>query len=601
LAINWVIRNKKADFDAIQKEFGITAVTARLLANRGFVNVESIREFLNPNADLLYDPLLISGLEHARDIINEKIHYGMTIRVIGDYDVDGIMSTYLLYTALRALGADVDFRIPDRKRDGYGLSMGMIEDAHADGIDTIVTCDNGVSANKEIDLAFGYGMTVIVTDHHDIPECLPVAAAVVNPKLSDSAYPNKHLCGAGVAYKLIQALYAELAPEKWTDAAIVDEMLTCVAFATVADVMPLVGENRYFCIRGLSAIGRTRNLGLRKLIDILGINPHKVTAADIGFKLAPCLNASGRLTSAMRSVDLLLADSASTADKIARELVMLNDARKDQTSEGEQIAYALIEQGNTADAPVENFQYIYCGDPLILLYLPEVDGAVSGIIAGRIKERYNKPTIILTNNAGIVRGSGRSTDSYNMHEHLSNCNHLFLSFGGHPAAAGFSIAFENLAALSDILSGDQPVDTDQNTAPKVTIDMELAPSMWNSRHTDQLYSELCLLEPTGAGNDQPLFVCRSARICKLCVKGKKSTVLTLVVKDNYGYESEVIAFAPAETLIAEIKSFYDGETVMHLYRGEPSAAKISFVYTVSQNEWNGRKQMQLTLQHYRLE
>jgi single-stranded-DNA-specific exonuclease len=443
-------------------------------------------------------------------------------------------------------------------------------------------------------------MTVVVTDHHDIPECLPGAAAIVNPKLDGCAYPNKYLCGAGVAYKLIQALYAELAPEKW-DRATADEMLTCVAVATIADVMPLIGENRYFCVRGLSAVGRTSNQGLRKLIGILGVNPLKVTAADIGYKLAPCLNASGRLTSAMKSVELLLAGSESDAENVARELVMLNEARKDQTAEGEQIAYALIEQGNTADTPVENFQYLFCSEPLILLYLPEVDGSVSGIIAGRIKERYNKPTIILTNNAGVVRGSGRSTNAYNIHSYLSKGNHLFLSFGGHPAAAGFSILFENIAALSDILSEGQTVDTAQDMLPKVAIDAELSPSVWHSKHADRLFGELCMLEPTGAGNDQPLFVCRSAQICKLCVKGKKSTVLTLIVKDSYGYESEVIAFAPAEALIAEIKSTYDNETVLHMYRGELSAAKMSFVYTVSLNEWNGRRQLQLTLQHYRLE
>ncbi len=426
----WVVSAKKADFKKISSQFGIDQVTARIIRNRDVLGEEAIEQYLHGDRNSLHDPGRMKDMGRAVAILQEKIQKKKKIRIIGDYDIDGIQSVYILYSALRSCGAQVDYAIPDRITDGYGVNERLVRKAAEDGVDAILTCDNGIAAAKELSLAKELGMAVIITDHHEIPYeegaegekifHIPAADAVVNPKQPDCPYPFKELCGAAVAFKLVQALYEKsgLPPEEaWA-------YLENAAFATVGDVMPLTGENRIIVKEGLKALNQTRNFGIRALAARNQIELGKIKAYHIGFVLGPCLNASGRLDTAKRALDMLLAENEYIAAEYAGDLYDLNVSRKEMTEQGVQKAVELVEQGSLKD------------DKVLVIYLPDCHESLAGIIAGRIRERYHRPVFLLTKSEDGVKGSGRSIESYSMYEEMTKCKELFTKFGGHPMAAG---------------------------------------------------------------------------------------------------------------------------------------------------------------------
>jgi single-stranded-DNA-specific exonuclease len=436
---NWVIKNRKADFEQISRTCGISEVMARCLVNKGLENPEDIKVFLNPELKGMHNPLFMKDMNKALEILKEKIKAGKKIRIIGDYDVDGVVATYILYRTLSLIGADVDYDIPDRIKDGYGINNCMVDKAHEAQVDTILTCDNGIVAVDQVLLAKKYNMTVIITDHHSLLETdgkeviLPEADAIINPKQPDCSYPYKCLCGAAIAYKLVTALlhFYEI-PKK---SSFQEELLAYTAIATVCDVMELTDENRIIVRHGLQLLKKTRNKGLLGLIDLCQIDIEQLSAFHLGYIIGPCLNASGRLNTARKGLELLLAQSEETAVSLAREVKELNDVRKEMTADNAEKAIRLIEESDLDR------------DKILVVYLPECHESIAGIIAGRVKERYNKPSIVLTDAQDCIKGSARSIEQYNMIEELSRCRDLLLKVGGHPMAAGLSVMPENVEPL----------------------------------------------------------------------------------------------------------------------------------------------------------
>ncbi|MDD4112491.1 MAG: single-stranded-DNA-specific exonuclease RecJ, partial [Herbinix sp.] len=526
---NWVIKNIKADFTQIIEKCNISEVLSRCLVNRGLTNPDQIDSFLHPSLDKLYDPFLLKDMEKACDILGDKIRTGKRIRIIGDYDVDGVISTYILYQSLKKLGADVDYDIPDRINDGYGINIRMVEDARDNQIDTLLTCDNGIVALEEIKKAKEYGMTVIVTDHHNLHKeddntvVLPEADAVINPKQPDCPYPFSGLCGGAIAYKLAIALLDRHKLPALSDYE--KELLSYAAIATVCDVMELIDENRIIVKHGLSLLKDTQNIGLQSLMDVCQIDRAKLSAYHLGFIIGPCLNASGRLDTAKKGTRLLLSETKDEAIELATELRALNEARKDMTAEYTEKAIKMIEEGDMLR------------DKVLVVYLPDCHESIAGIIAGRIRERYNRPTLILTDSLDYVKGSGRSIDNYNMIEELNNHRELMVKVGGHPMAAGLSIMPDSITLLRSVLNENPPL-TEEMLKNKVTIDI-LLPLGYLS---EELVNELKLLEPFGNGNEKPLFAERDLTIKSVLVIGKNSKGIRLRVKNSYGKEMDALYF-----------------------------------------------------------
>lgn len=565
----WMVRTKKADFNGIGAAFGISPVTARLIRNRDVCGMDAIYQYLKGTVEDLYEPMLLPDMGKALEILQRKIEEGKRIRIVGDYDIDGICSTYLLYQALRRTGAKADYEIPDRIKDGYGINKSIIQAAADDGIDTILTCDNGIAAIDEIGLAGELGLTVIVTDHHDIrqddqgEDLLPRAAAVVNPKRRDSRYPYPEICGGMVAYKLVKALYRifGIPEEEWL------EMMEFAALATVGDVMKLQDENRIVVKEGLKRMGRTGNLGLRKLIEKNNLDRDRLTAYHIGFVIGPCLNASGRLETAKLALSLLLSQDEEEADKLSEKLKELNDTRKAMTAQGVEEAAAQVEER-------------YQEDWVLVAYLPGCHESLAGIVAGRLRERYHKPAFVLTKGEEWVKGSGRSIEGYHMFEGLVEVQDLLERFGGHPMAAGLSLGEEKVDELRKRLNENARKKlTEEAFIEKVWIDV----AMPFEYVTEELIQELSLLEPFGQGNERPQFAQKHLRIHRARVAGKNRNVVMLTLVTDSGYAMEA-------------RWFGDGDAFME-EKGESQFMDV--VYYPEINAYNGNRSIQVILRQYR--
>ncbi|SHO50673.1 single-stranded-DNA-specific exonuclease RecJ [Anaerocolumna xylanovorans] len=584
----WVLRNKKADFEAIMKRYGISECLARLIVNRGLTEESDIDLYLNPDYNRMYNPDSMKDLVKACAILEDKINHSLPIRIVGDYDVDGVASTYILYKALVLCGARVDYEIPDRIKDGYGINEQIIDAAYEAGIDTILTCDNGIAALEQVKKAKKLGMTVIVTDHHDIPfviegekrYLLPEADAIVNPKQEDCPYPFKQLCGAAVAYKLIETLFKrrrigeeELIP-----------LREAVAIATVCDVMELTGENRILVKKGLELLRKTENLGLRALMEKNQIVMENLAAYHLGFIIGPCLNAGGRLDTAKKGLRLLLAENKEEADRQASELKSLNDLRKQMTEEGIIEAVSMIEGSSLKE------------DKVLVVYLQDCHESLAGIIAGRLREKYNKPAIVLTKAHDMVKGSGRSIEKYNMYEELTRSSKYLTKFGGHPMAAGMSLALESVESFRISLNSNTTL-TEEDLIPKVTIDVVL-PLGYVS---EALVEELNLLEPFGKGNEKPLFADRSLKILKMAVLGKNRNVLKFLVRNQYGKEMDAMYFGDVNTFLSSLEETYGRGEVDKAFQNRTNSMQLSLAYYPSVNEYNGSRNLQIVIQHYKPE
>ncbi|GFI50277.1 single-stranded-DNA-specific exonuclease RecJ [Lachnospiraceae bacterium] len=583
----WVLLRKGADFEGIGRRFQISPRMACLIRNREVTGDEAIDQYLNGTIGDLYDGMLMKGMDQAVDILREKIADRKRIRIIGDYDIDGINAVYILMEGIRKLGGDVDSDIPDRIRDGYGLNVELVRRAHAEGIDTIVTCDNGIAAADEIAYGKSLGMTVIVTDHHEVPYdeegeerhyLLPPADAVIDPKQPECGYPFKGLCGAAIAYKLVEALCEAMGK----DADELDYLIENAAIATVGDVMDLCGENRIIVKEGLEMLGRTHNLGLRSLMECTKIERERIRAYHIGFVLGPCMNASGRLDTAKRALKLLGAEDKREADILAQELKALNDSRKEMTEEAVEQARELVETTSAGE------------DKVLVIYLPQCHESLAGIVAGRIRERYYKPVFVLTDAEEGVKGSGRSIDAYHMFEELSRCRELLTRYGGHRLAAGLSLKRENVKLLRQMLNANCTL-TQEDLSEKVVIDMELPFSCV----TEDFVQELSLLEPFGKGNTKPVFAARNVEILSGRILGKNQNVLKLRVQDEAATEIDAMCFQQMDVLLDMLKERYGTQAVEDMLAGRRSRMVISITFYPDINEYMGRITPQIIITHYR--
>lgn len=566
----WVVSAKRADFKQIGDTFGIDSVTARLIRNRDIVGDEAIREYLYGDRRGLHDPFLLKDMENTVEILRKKIQEKKKIRIIGDYDIDGVMATYILLKGLEGVGAEVNHVIPNRMKDGYGLNEHLIQQAWEDGIDTIITCDNGIAAGSQIQKGKELGMTILVTDHHEVPfretekgreEILPPADAVVNPKQKECAYPFPGICGATVALKVVEALYRKQQPK--TD--ITDQLLEYAGIATIGDVMELKGENRILVKEGLKRLHHTSNLGLQELCRVNQLEPENITPYHIGFVLGPCLNATGRLDTARRALKLLCAENREEAARLAGDLKALNESRKELTAQGVEEAILQVET-----TPIKN-------DSVLVVYLPECHESLAGIIAGRIREKYHKPAFVLTRGEEGVKGSGRSTESYSMFEKLCECDEYLTKYGGHPMAAGLSLEEDKIEPFRrrlNQLSGLGPEDF----VEKVLIDV---PMPVNYIRKD-LIQEMKLLEPFGKGNEKPLFAQKGLRVMDVRVFGKNRNVVKVKLADEMGYGMDGIYFG-------------DGDQFLEDIRGKET---LSIVYYPEINSYQGRETLQIVIRHY---
>lgn len=580
----WFVIRKSADFQEIAQKFQIHPVTARLIRNRDVIGEEAIHKYLNGSSRDFYNPHLLKDADKLVDILAEKIESGAKIRIIGDYDIDGVMSSYILYKGISRCGGDVTTQIPDRMKDGYGINEHLIEQAHSDGMDTIITCDNGIAAIPEIAYAKELGMTVLVTDHHEIPyieedgrrQYLQSSAdAIVNPKQKDCLYPFKELCGAAVAWKVIQILYEKkgIAQEAFA-------FLENVAFATVGDVMDLTDENRILVKEGLRRLRHTQNVGMRALILQNKLEISRINTYHIGFVLGPCVNASGRLETARVALNLFMQNSVETASEIAKELVELNAQRKEMTAEGVEKAKHLVEE-------------MHMKDKVLVLYLPEVHESLAGIIAGRIRETYHRPTFVLTKAEDGVKGSGRSIEEYSMYEELCKCRELFTKFGGHPMAAGISLSEENVEVFRGKINACCEL-TDEDFIPKIKIDIAMPVSYPN----EALIEEFELLEPYGKGNIKPQFADKNLAIMRAYIVGKNQNVLKLTLLTEEGQRVSAIYFGDTEAWKSYYADKYGEQEVERAFRGQENRIRMSVVYEPEMNEYQGSRTVQITIRNY---
>ncbi len=583
----WVLIRKGADFEGIGRRFHISPRMASLIRNREVIGDEAVDRYLNGTIADLYDGMLMKGMDKALDILREKIADGCKIRVIGDYDIDGINAAYILLEGIEALGGNVDSDIPDRIKDGYGLNIELIERAHKDGIDTIITCDNGIAAADEIAHGKSLGMTIIVTDHHEVPYdeedgerfyLLPPADAVIDPKQPGCEYPFKGLCGAAIAYKLVEALCEMMGKD--TDE--LDYLIENAAIATVGDVMDLENENRIIVKEGLEMLGRTHNQGLRSLMECTKVEKEKIRAYHIGFILGPCMNASGRLDTAKRALKLLRAKNKKEADILAGDLKALNDSRKDMTEDAVEQAKEQVESSVIGE------------DRVLVIYLPECHESLAGIVAGRIRESYYKPVFVLTDAEEGIKGSGRSIDAYHMYDELSKCKELLTRYGGHKLAAGLSLKKENVEKLRRMLNENCSL-TEEDLSEKVVIDMELPFSCV----TEEFVQELSLLEPFGKGNAKPIFAARNVEILSGRILGKNRNVLKLKVRDSSHTVIEAMCFHQADGFLQMLQERYGKQAVDDMLSGRPSQMKISVTFYPDINEYMGKVTPQIIITHYK--
>lgn len=583
----WTVYGKRADFKAIGEKFHIDQVAARVIRNRDIEGDEAIRRYLYGTLEDVYAPEMMADMDKGCNILAEKIHSRCSIRIISDYDVDGIMSNYILLDGLRNLGAEVSYEIPDRITDGYGINERIIRNAYAAGIDTIVTCDNGIAAFPAIALAKELGMTVVVTDHHEVPyDCdaqgnrlykLVPADAVIDIKRQDCTYPYKELCGAGVAYKLIRRLYALMGMD-WDNP---EKYIEFVAVATQCDVMELRDENRIYVRKGLEVLQRTCNYGLKALLEVNGLTGRKLSSYHLGFVLGPCLNATGRLDSAKRGLELLMAPDLQSAMQSAQELKALNDVRKDMTNGAVQEAICQAERA-------------YADDKVLVIYMPDLHESLAGIVAGRVREHFYRPVFVITDaEAGILKGSGRSIEGYHMYDALVECDELLLKYGGHAMAAGFSLAREKLEMFRVDLNRNQRL-TEEQLTPLVRLDVPMPMSYI----TPGLVHDLGLLEPFGKGNEKPVFGQAGMRVKAAKRFGSERQYIRLTFMDADGYTTEGIDFR-ANRFIECIKLWFREEECDKMLKGLPNDIKIDVAYYPDINEYGGRTAVQVKPVMYR--
>ena len=566
MTAKWMLYAKKADFNALAARFHNTPISARIIRNRDVCGDEAIRKYLYGTWEDLYSPHRLKDVDLAADILSEKIKAQKKIRIVGDYDIDGVCSTYILYQALTRLGAVADYEIPDRIKDGYGINQQIVDQAAKDRVDTILTCDNGISAVAQMARAKELGMTVIITDHHEISQedgkdILPRADAIVNPRQKDCGYPWKEICGAVVAYKLIQVLYekAGVPVKEWKD------MVEFAAIATVGDVMRLQDENRILVKEGLKHIPWTESVGLKKLIEKNNLDSSSLSAYHIGFVIGPCLNAGGRLQTAKLALRLLLCRDEEEADRLALELKSLNDQRKSMTVQGLTEASQQVEQH-------------YGNDKVLVVYLPQCHESLAGIIAGKLREKYHKPSFVLTKGAEGIKGSGRSIESYHMFQALTGVKELLTKFGGHPMAAGLSLEEKNVESFRRELNRQADL-TEEDFIPRIWIDVPLPISYVS----EKLIKELELLEPFGQGNEKPQFAQKDLTIRSARVVGKNRNAIKLSLVTPEGTPMEGMAFAEGDLFLQEMGD----STVMDA------------IYYPGINEYNGRRSLQVVIKEWR--
>ena len=579
----WLLRNRKVDLKAMSEKYKISQLLCKLMVNRDIIDENIINSYINPVYKYLHSPKTMKDVVIAVDIIKRKIQENKKIRIIGDYDVDGIISVFILYTALKKCGANVDYEIPDRIKDGYGINENIVKVAYDEGVDTIITCDNGISAIDQIQYAKDLGLTVIVTDHHDVPFIeedgvrtflSSQADAIINPKQIECEYKFKSICGAGVAFKLMEALYEEIGMDKEE----CYKLIEFVAIATVCDVVDLIDENRIFVKNGLEMLNNSKNIGINALKKACGLEDKEITAYHLGFVIGPCLNASGRLDSAKKGLELLLMEDDEEAKNLAQEIVDLNDARKNMTKEGVDRAINIIDSTD-----INN-------DKILVVYIPDIHESLAGIVAGRVKEQYNKPTIILTKSEEGVKGSARSIEEYNMFEGLLACKELLDKFGGHPMAAGLSLQEDKVDELRIALNNKCEL-TDEDLTRKIMIDSSL-PLEYLNLH---LIEELNVLEPFGKGNSKPVFGVRDAKITRAMLLGKDKNVLKLKLLTNNNITIDAMIFNDLENFESKIIEKYGNEELDNLYNKSNNNISMDFTFYPSINEWNGNKSIQIVV------
>lgn len=566
----WMVYAKKADFKQIASEYGIDQVLARIIRNRDICGSKDIDMYLNGNLNDIHNPHSMKEADKFVDIITKKIEEHKPVRIIGDYDIDGICSIYILFCGLKAAGADVDYVVPHRINDGYGINEHLIDNAINEGIDTIVTCDNGIAAYNQVRYAKDNGITMIVTDHHDVPfeikddkkvYIVPPADAVINPKQADCDYPFKLLCGAGVAYKLISLLYDRLGLDKKE----LEDYIEFMAIATVGDIVDLIDENRIVVKYGLKHIAHTKNTGLRALIEECQLDINNISSYHIGFVIGPCLNASGRLDTARQAIELMLCKDNEKAHNMAKELIALNNERKSMTEQETQKAIELVE--NTG----------LLKDRVLVIYLKDCHESIAGIIAGRIKERYYRPTFVITNAEDGAKGSGRSIEGYNMYEEINKCKNVLTKYGGHPMAAGLSLAISDIDIFRKMLN-DNAILTDEDLIPKMWIDVPMPVSYANIR----LVNQLKLLEPFGKGNEKPVFADRNLYVKTASVIGKNKNVLRCQLETEDGTYVPAVQFG-----------------INNIDDIPRAGMRISIIYYPDINTFNGIMSLQIIIKEWK--
>ena len=583
----WFLATKKAEFDEIGKKYGISPVLARIIRNRDIIEDADMERYLHGSLEDLYDGSLMQDMDRAVAIIKDKIREEKSIRIIGDYDVDGICSTYILKQGLMLCGGKVDAVIPHRVKDGYGINESLIEEAHKDNIDTIITCDNGIAAAKPLEYAASLGMTCVVTDHHEIPYemegeekqfCLPPAAAVVDPKREDCSYPFKKICGAVVAWKFVLKLWEGLQIDETKKR----ELLEFAGIATVCDIMELLDENRIIVKEALKSMANSANAGLRALIRVHDLNPAKLSAYHIGFVIGPCFNATGRLDSAEKTLELLECNNDREAIFLAAELKKMNESRKDMTEKAVDEAVQIVEEKEMWK------------DKVMVIYLPKCHESLAGIVAGRIKEKYARPTIVLTNGEECVKGSGRSIDAYSMYEELSKCKELFLKYGGHKLAAGLSLEEDKVEVLRKVLNENCTL-TEEDMEGKIVIDVPMPLSFV----TKDFLKQLELLEPFGVGNAKPIFAQKNITFLSMQKMGKNKNMAKFSVADEEGKRFTMILFRDLEQFLETVEQKY-GRKVLQDFIGNRAgvAVKMNVIYYPSINEFRGAQELQFVIQHW---
>lgn len=585
----WMVAAKKADFARIAEKFQIDPVIARIIRNRDVVGDDNIDAFLHATFEDLHDPQMLKDVEKAAQILWDKITGKKPIRVIGDYDIDGVCAAYILLAGLEHCGAVVDAVIPHRIHDGYGLNDNLIAQAKEAGTDTILTCDNGIAAQEQIVYAKTLGMTVIVTDHHEVPyevledgsrrECIPPADAVVDPKRQDCTYPFDGICGAVVAYKLIQVLLEGMNDEKTRQ--LLQELSAFAAFATVGDVMELTDENRIIVKFGLRQIARSGNPGMQALVAVNGLQDKPLSAYHIGFVLGPCLNATGRLDTASRALKMFRTHDKAEAVTIAGELKELNDSRKNMTLQGTQRAVEMIEQSA--------LRY----DKVLVIYLPDCHESLAGIIAGRIRERYQKPVFVLTRSEEGVKGSGRSIEAYHMYDKMSECKELYTKYGGHKMAAGVSMPENNVESFRIYLNEHCGL-TEEDFEEKIHIDVPMPMSYV----TAGLVRQFSVLEPFGNGNPKPVFAQKNIRLIRGRILGKNNNVGKYTVEDDGGRQYEMMYFGSLEAWHDFLIREFGADACDRLYEGGACHICIHVIYYPDINVYQGRENLQMVMQDY---